>query len=165
VGIDGEQVVGADQQAVAVGGRMRDQIADDIAAGSRLVLHHDRLAETLRQRLRHQAGDDIGRPAGRKRQIQMHGAGRVSLRPGRRRRKDGKYNRGKADQSAHLMSPRSAHMAAHAAGVRPGRQEQDAARGFRIVPQFTSGHQRLFRPLGSAPNGLSLVDRASHNAA
>ncbi len=45
MGIDGEQVVGADQQAVAVRRGMRDQFAGDIAAGAGLVFDHDRLAE------------------------------------------------------------------------------------------------------------------------
>src|SRR5205814_8366389 len=57
---------GNQQQRIAVGRRRDDRLRRDIAAGTRSVLYDDLLADALRQRLRHDAGNDIGRPAGRK---------------------------------------------------------------------------------------------------
>ena len=59
-----EDILGAVQQRVAVG-RGLGGVARQIAAGAGLVLDHDRLAETRRQSLRINPGDDVNRPARR----------------------------------------------------------------------------------------------------
>jgi hypothetical protein len=87
--IDGEQVVGADQQAVAVRRRAGDQFAGDIAAGAGLVFDHDRLAEPGGQRLRHEARDDVGGAPGRECHVEPDRPRGIVFGSGRRRQQRG----------------------------------------------------------------------------
>ena len=87
--IDSEQVVGADQQAVAIRRGTRDQLADDIAAGAGLVLDHDRLAEPIGQRLRYQPRDDVGGAARRERHVKPNGSCGIVFGDGRQREQRG----------------------------------------------------------------------------
>ena len=70
------------KQRVAVRRRSRDRLGADIAAGARPVLDDELLAQALRQRLRHQARDDVGGVAGRKADDHVHRPGRIGLRFG-----------------------------------------------------------------------------------
>ena len=72
--------LGPEQQRVAVGRRLGDHLTRDIAVGAGTVLDHHRLAEPHGQRLRQQAGNDVGRAAGRKRHHELDRADRIVLR-------------------------------------------------------------------------------------
>ena len=62
-----DRVVGADeQQRIAVRRRIDRRGGGDIAAGAGAVLHHELLAEMLRQPLAHDARHDVDRAAGGK---------------------------------------------------------------------------------------------------
>ncbi len=92
---------GVDQDGVAVGLGLRDQGGADGAARSSAVLDHDGLAELGRERIEHDAPDDIERAAGRERD---HGADR-SRRPGlregaRRQRRQREPGGGEAEDLA-----------------------------------------------------------------
>ena len=52
---------------------MRDVLDTEHAAGADTVLDHDGLAETLSERLRHDAADDVGAAAGGKRHNELDG--------------------------------------------------------------------------------------------
>jgi hypothetical protein len=58
-----EDILGAVQKRVTIG-RGLGGVARQIAAGAGLVLDHDRLAETRRQSLHINPGDDVNRPPG-----------------------------------------------------------------------------------------------------
>src|SRR5262245_42692298 len=60
------------QDRVAVGGRAYDRLGTDIAAGTRPILDHERLAEPLRKPLPHQAREDVIRTAGSKADDDAH---------------------------------------------------------------------------------------------
>ncbi len=68
---------GADQDGVAVRRRVDDAFGRDIAAGARLVLDHELLAEPLGETLADEARQHIGRPARRKSDHQPHRPGRI----------------------------------------------------------------------------------------
>ena len=65
--------------SVAVGRRARHHGHAGIAAGAGNVLGHDLLAEALRQFLRDDARDHVGRAAGRERHDQADGLCRIAL--------------------------------------------------------------------------------------
>ncbi len=74
---DGRGVV---EQRMAVGRRLADQRAADVAVGAGLVVHHHRLAHLLRQLLRQQARHHVGGAAGREGHNHGDGLGRIGLR-------------------------------------------------------------------------------------
>jgi hypothetical protein len=95
-----------DQDRVAVGIRMGDHVARDVAAGARLVLDHHRLAPHLLQAVADEARGDIGRAARRERHHDAHRfcrpvRGRRGAGHNNRRRCDG--SRGKADKTAAIQ--------------------------------------------------------------
>ena len=65
---------------MAVGRGFRDHLGGDVGAAAGPVLDHDLLAPQSRQRIGHDAGGDVGRPAGRERHDQPHEAVRKGLR-------------------------------------------------------------------------------------
>jgi hypothetical protein len=67
-----------DDLRAAPGARRRRD--PDIAAGAAAVLDHELLAELASELLRHDAGDDVGRAAGRERHHQADGLGGIGLR-------------------------------------------------------------------------------------
>ena len=67
------------QQRVTVRRRRDDRLRRDIAPRPGSVLHDHLLTQPFRQRLRHDAGDDVGRPAGRKADDQAQGTRRIGL--------------------------------------------------------------------------------------
>ena len=69
-GRDGMRAVVGHHQRVAVGRRLGDQRAAHRAAGARLVLHHDLLADPFRQLLRQDAAERVGVAARRVRHDQ-----------------------------------------------------------------------------------------------
>jgi hypothetical protein len=66
------------QDGVSVGIGLRDHLRRGVGAAARAVFDHDLVPPHPRQRLRHQAGGDIGRPAGRQRHDQPDEAARES---------------------------------------------------------------------------------------
>ena len=89
------------QQRIAVRRRIDDGFKADVAAGSRPVLDHNRLAEPLGQRLRQQAGDGVVRPAGGDADDETNGLGWIIER--QRRWRDGANEgsrRGEAQDNA-----------------------------------------------------------------
>ena len=70
------------QQRVAVRRRFHRIFGSDVAARSGPIVNHDRLAEPVRQPLRHQPADDVGRAAGRNLHDQMNRPRRVVVGPG-----------------------------------------------------------------------------------
>jgi hypothetical protein len=100
------------QHGVAVGIGARHQPGADRAAGAAAVLHDDRLAELMRQRLEHDARHDVDRAARRERD---DGAD-LFRRPGLRARETGQHRCGEcgaeqAEMTAagifeHVKSPR-----------------------------------------------------------
>ena len=60
-------------ERVAVGRRFRDRVHADVAGSAGAVLHHEGLAEALRKLLGHQAGEHVGRAAGRPGDEDAHG--------------------------------------------------------------------------------------------
>ena len=82
---------GVDQDRVAVGVRLGDHGGADRAAGAAAVLHHDRLTQLARERIEHDASDDVEGTAGRERNHRPDGLGRPILRPcesGQRRHRE-----------------------------------------------------------------------------
>ena len=82
---------GLDQQRVAVGLGLDDGGGADRAAGAAAVLDHDGLAELARQRVHHDAPDDVERAARRERDHGPDLARRIALRcrdPRQRRRRE-----------------------------------------------------------------------------
>ena len=77
VRIDRDQAVLAQQQRVAVGRRLRDHVAGDVAVGARMILDDDRRAEQLGKLLPDDARGDIGCAAGRDRHDQLDRARRI----------------------------------------------------------------------------------------
>src|SRR6266545_3497255 len=69
-----------EEQRVAVRRRVGDSLRRDIGAAARAVLDHYRLAHPVRQKLRDQAGDDVGRSAGWKRYDKADRPGWIGLR-------------------------------------------------------------------------------------
>ena len=81
--VDREVARLADDHVVAVGGRLGDEVDADVAAGARLVLDHDRLAECLGELGADHAGQDVGSAPGGERHDQAHRLGRIGrLRSG-----------------------------------------------------------------------------------
>ena len=79
--VDGERPADADADDRAVGLGLGDRVGAEIAAGARLVLHHESaarifLAELIGDQPRHR----VGRRAGAERHIDVHGLGRPALR-------------------------------------------------------------------------------------
>jgi hypothetical protein len=70
---------GRHQQQVAVGRGAGDVGSAEVAAGAGLVLHHERLPEELGELRAHDAGDLIGRAAGRERHHDAHGLRRIAV--------------------------------------------------------------------------------------
>jgi hypothetical protein len=66
-----------EEQRVTVRRRVHDRLGADIAAGAGPVLDHDRLTETIRQKLRGHARDNVDLAAGRKADDQMDGPRRI----------------------------------------------------------------------------------------
>ena len=64
--IGGEDGVVAEKERIAVRRRMRDQLAGDIAAGTRTVIDDDRLSEQAGELIGDDARQDVARAAGRK---------------------------------------------------------------------------------------------------
>ncbi len=71
---------GDKQQRVAVRRRRRDRFAGEIAGGAGPVLDDHRLAESAGYELSDQAGDNVGRAAGRESENQPDRAARIGLR-------------------------------------------------------------------------------------
>src|SRR5262249_31270752 len=69
------------QDRVAVRGRAYDRLGSDMAAGTRPILDHERLAEPLRQPMPHQAGEDVIGAAGSKADDDAHRSRWIGLRP------------------------------------------------------------------------------------
>jgi hypothetical protein len=72
----------AQQDGVAVGRRLGDELGADICRRARLVLDHDRLADDVRHFGADQACEEVGSSAGRVRDHQMDGLRRIGLRAG-----------------------------------------------------------------------------------
>jgi hypothetical protein len=91
------RIVGRDEQKrIAVGLRIDRGCRRDIAAGAGAILHHELLAEMLRQPLAHDARHDIDRAAGGKTDQPAHRAVRVV---GSKGRGDAARKAQKADQA------------------------------------------------------------------
>ncbi len=90
----GQRAIDREQHRVAVRLGLGGQAGADVAAGARLVLHDDGLAQRLRKRLRHDAGQQVGRGAGREGHDQVYGA----LRPFRMGGRAGRQGGGKTGQ-------------------------------------------------------------------
>src|SRR5260221_4727447 len=73
------------QKRVAVRRRPQGRLSRDIAGSTRPVVDYEFLTETLRQPLRHDARNNVGRPAGGKANDDTHGKDRVGFRPRTRR--------------------------------------------------------------------------------
>src|SRR5262249_59836290 len=73
------------QKCVAVRRRPQGRLSSDIAGSTRPVVDYEFLTETLRQPLRHDASNNVGRPAGGKPNDDTHGTDRIGLRPRTRR--------------------------------------------------------------------------------
>jgi hypothetical protein len=73
---------GDDEERVAIGGGVGDIGGRQIAARAGAIFHHDRLTELLRQRLREDAGDDVGPAAGRKADDDVDGPRRIGVGEG-----------------------------------------------------------------------------------
>ncbi len=88
VRIDRDQAVLAEEQRVAVGRRLRDHVAGDVAVGAGMVLDHDRLVEKLGEFLSDHARDDVGGAAGRDRHDELDRARGIlrERRSGRQRK-------------------------------------------------------------------------------
>src|SRR6516162_3574679 len=71
----------ASEKRIAGGGRTYNGLGADIAGSTRPVLDDEWLAEPLRQPLRDQACDDVGRPASGKADDDAHRPRRIGLRP------------------------------------------------------------------------------------
>ena len=131
---------GREQDGVAVGVGARGQPHADIAAGAALVLHDERAADRLLHGSRHDAGNDVGRPARRVRHhdpdrpVRIGGERGADVQHGRRR-DAGRQRAGCLDDAApgrrpcrvggfgHWMSPRSCRgTRAHARNLRPSPQ-------------------------------------------
>jgi hypothetical protein len=69
------------QDRVAVGFGLRDVFGGEVAAGARLVLDHELLAEALRQMLPGKPRNDVRRAAGWKRDDQTYRSRRIGLCP------------------------------------------------------------------------------------
>jgi len=67
------------QQRIAVGGCVHDRLGGDVGAGARPVLDDELLAQSLRQRLCHQAGHDVSAAARRKSNDDPHRFCRIGL--------------------------------------------------------------------------------------
>jgi len=80
---DGQRVRGK-QQRMAVRRGLGHEVGADVAAGPRLVVDDDGLAEDVRQRLRDVARQHVVAPARRERHDEAHlpGGIRIALRPG-----------------------------------------------------------------------------------
>ena len=102
------------QQRVAIGRRLGDRVGRDVAAGTRLVLDDELLAQPLRQPLAHQARHDVGRPAGGKADDDARRLGRVGLRP--RELRQGRHS-GRARGQMHERAAGKFHGASSAAAA------------------------------------------------
>src|SRR6516165_10784752 len=96
--VAGRKGRGAHEHRVAVGVGACDRRSADVGAGAGLVLNHDLLAPDPRQPVGGDAGDSVGRSAGRIRDDDAHGAGgpglgkRGTVDGGRKRKCRGKGN-------------------------------------------------------------------------
>jgi hypothetical protein len=97
VRIDGDLAVGEQAERVAIGLRARDELVGNVAVGTRLVLHHHRMADVLRQLVRDHARRDVRRAARRDRNDDGDRPGARKL--GESRRADGEKNE---EQKTHL---------------------------------------------------------------
>ena len=115
-GIDDHRPVGHQQQRVAVRRRLGDEIAADVAVGTRAVVDHHLLAERLGEMLPDQPRQDIAGAADRKRhhhpdlalRIGRGGAGGARLRRRSRRQRD----EGKAGEAGEEGAQRGGEPAA-----------------------------------------------------
>jgi len=90
-GADGEE------QRVAVARRFCRRLGADVAVRSGAVLHHELLAEALRELLRQDASENVVRAARRLRHDDRHRAARIVLRANRARRSERKHGEQAAD--------------------------------------------------------------------
>jgi len=90
------------EQRVTVGRRAHGELGGDVGGAARTVLDHERLAEPLRQPLRHHARGDICRAARRDGDQDPDRAGRIGLRV--RRRRQGRQHRGAGNQAEKAAS-------------------------------------------------------------
>ena len=93
----------AHQQRVAVGRRLRDEVGAEVAAGTRLVVDDEGLAERLAELRRERARQDVGGAAGRERhddadRLRGPGAGRRRRRLRKQRRRDQRGRCGEQDE-------------------------------------------------------------------
>ena len=104
VRIDRHRAARAHEQRVAVGRLLGHEVAGDVAVGAGAVLHHHRLAQRLRQRLRHGARDLVGGAAGREAHDHADRLGREGLR--QRRRRAGAAASGRGQQARRARQSR-----------------------------------------------------------
>src|SRR5262249_5762061 len=69
------------EKRVTICGRSHNCLSADVGASARAVLHHELLAEPLRQPLTDQARDDVGRTGRSERHDDAHRPRRIGLRP------------------------------------------------------------------------------------
>ena len=77
VRIDHEDAVLSQQQSVAIGRRLRDQLGGDVAVCARVVLHHDCLSERMSQFFGEDTRHHIRRAARRNGDDHADGLGRI----------------------------------------------------------------------------------------
>ncbi len=86
------------QQRVAVGRRLGDEVGADDAAGTRPVFDHERLLQRFLELRRHQPGHQVGDAAGGKRGDDFDRLAGPGLRAGRGRQCSGEADCGGAGQ-------------------------------------------------------------------
>src|SRR5438045_1186916 len=126
-------------QRVAVGVRARDRRSADRAAAAATVLDDQRLSELPAERLEHDAGDNVDRAAGRKRDDHADRLGGPALRPTHGRQR-GRYG-GSADQlqmaAASKFQGRSSSLGALLT-YKDNKLENRGTRRLQVVPDDAS---------------------------
>ena len=113
----------AGEQRVAVGMRRCHPRASDRAAGAADILDHHGLAEDFAHLLRHDAGDDVARTAGREGHHHGDGPRRIALRP--RVPRGGTQGQGREPEQS--QRPRTSHGIPPAVVLRCGQSHRGAS--------------------------------------
>ena len=111
--VDGVGAGGRQADGVAVGRRLGQRLHAHAAAGTAAVLDHHRLAQRDLQLLRHRAGEDVGRPAGRKGHDPLDRPAGPGVGPGLA----GQHGGGQRQH--HGAAIKGVHAAPHNVGMRP----------------------------------------------
>ena len=132
-----------DEQGMAIRRRFGGRCSADVASTGRQILHVERLAKGLRQRLRDHVRQHGGRAAGGKRHDDPHGPRRIGLRS---RDRGNRQRRGSADEAQEAPTKRLHGVALRARAVGVRVRSSGTQKSFLTVPARPTAQRRPLHP-------------------